>query len=56
MKINNIDHLILTVADIDKTINFYTNILDFQVVIFGDNRKALTFGNQKINLQKRKGI
>lgn len=53
MKISNIDHLVLTVADIDKTIDFYTNILGFEVVTFGDNRKALTFGNQKINLHKK---
>lgn len=53
MKINKIDHLVLTVADIDKTIEFYTNILGFEVVTFGDNRKALTFGNQKINLHEK---
>lgn len=53
MKIKNIDHIVLTVADIDKTIEFYTNILGFEVVTFGDNRKALTFGNQKINLHQK---
>ncbi|WP_445430362.1 VOC family protein [Chryseobacterium indoltheticum] len=53
MQIKNIDHLVLTVADIDKTIDFYTNILGFEVVTFGDNRKALTFGNQKINLHQK---
>jgi len=53
MIISNIDHLVLTVADIDKTIDFYTNILGFEVVTFGNNRKALTFGNQKINLHQK---
>ncbi|REC59696.1 VOC family protein [Chryseobacterium pennae] len=53
MKINNIDHIVLTVADIDKTIEFYTEIMGFEVVTFGDNRKALTFGNQKINLHQK---
>lgn len=53
MKIKNIDHIVLTVADIEKTVEFYTNILDFGVVTFGDNRKALTFGNQKINLHQK---
>ena len=53
MQIKNIDHLVLTVADIDKTIDFYTNILGFEVVTFGNNRKALTFGNQKINLHQK---
>lgn len=53
MKINSIDHLVLTVGDIDKTIEFYTDILGFEVVTFGDNRKALTFGNQKLNLHQK---
>ncbi len=53
MEIQNIDHLVLTVADIDKTIDFYTQILGFEIVTFGDNRKALTFGNQKINLHHK---
>ncbi|HAO06240.1 MAG TPA: VOC family virulence protein [Chryseobacterium sp.] len=53
MKIKNIDHLVLTVADIEKTVDFYTSILGFEVVTFGENRKALTFGNQKINLHQK---
>jgi catechol 2,3-dioxygenase-like lactoylglutathione lyase family enzyme len=53
MEIQNIDHIVLTVADIDATVTFYTEILNFQVVTFGDNRKALTFGNQKINLHQK---
>ncbi|WEK70917.1 MAG: VOC family protein [Candidatus Chryseobacterium colombiense] len=53
MEIKNIDHLVLTVADIEKSIEFYTQILGFEVVTFGDNRKALTFGNQKINLHQK---
>ncbi|WP_428068956.1 VOC family protein [Chryseobacterium gambrini] len=53
MKIKNIDHLVLTVTDIEKTVDFYTSILGFEVVVFGENRKALTFGNQKINLHQK---
>lgn len=53
MEIKNIDHIVLTVTDIDKTIEFYTEILGFEVVTFGDNIKALTFGNQKINLHQK---
>lgn len=53
MEIKNIDHIVLTVANIDKTIEFYTYILGFQVVTFGANRKALIFGNQKINLHQK---
>ncbi len=50
MKINRLDHLVLTVADVDATCAFYSNILGMQVETFGDKRKALKFGEQKINL------
>ena len=53
IKISALDHLVLTVADIEQTIAFYTQILGFQAVTFGDNRKALTFGRQKINLHQK---
>lgn len=47
--IDHLDHLVLTVADIDVTIDFYKNALGMQPVAF-DGRKALKFGQQKINL------
>lgn len=50
MNIENLDHLVLTVADIDKTVSFYTRVLGMEVMVFGNNRKALRFGQQKINL------
>jgi len=53
MKIERIDHIVLTVQNIDKTIQFYTDILGMNLIVFGDNRKALTFGNQKINLHEK---
>ena len=53
MKIDRLDHLVLTVADIDKTCEFYTRVLGMTVVTFGAGRKALTFGSQKINLHQR---
>ena len=53
MKIDAIDHLVLTVKDIDTTCAFYGNALGMQVVIFGDGRKALAFGSQKINLHQQ---
>ncbi|KMQ64913.1 hypothetical protein ACM46_11950 [Chryseobacterium angstadtii] len=53
MEIQSIDHIVLTVADIDTTIEFYTSVLGFQAVIFGEGRKALVFGNQKINLHQK---
>jgi len=53
MKIKNIDHIVLTVSDIEATIQFYSGVLGFEVVTFQNNRKALTFGNQKINLHQK---
>ncbi len=50
-KITNIDHLVLTVKDINKTVEFYEK-LGMKKEIFGENRVALKFGNQKINLHK----
>lgn len=50
--IDRLDHLVLTVADIEKTCAFYRAVLGCDVITFGDNRKALTFGAQKINLHQ----
>lgn len=51
--LTRLDHLVLTVSDIDASIRFYTEILGMTVVTFGENRKALTFGQQKINLHEK---
>jgi catechol 2,3-dioxygenase-like lactoylglutathione lyase family enzyme len=52
MKISHLDHLVLTVADIDLSCQFYKSALNFKVITFAENRKALQFGNQKINLHQ----
>ena len=52
MNITRLDHLVLTVKDIDATCRFYTERLGMDLITFGDNRKALCFGNQKINLHQ----
>ena len=49
--IHHLDHLVLTVADIDATITFYTGALGMEAVTFG-KRRALRFGEQKINLHQ----
>lgn len=51
MKIDRLDHLVLTVRDIEATCEFYARVLGMQVVTFGEGRKALAFGRQKINLR-----
>src|ERR1700747_1204786 len=50
MKIERLDHLVLTVADVTKTCEFYKRILGMETVTFGAGRKALVFGQQKLNL------
>ena len=52
MRIDRLDHLVLTVADIDATVEFYTRVLGMQAVTFGDGRRALAFGHSKINLHR----
>jgi catechol 2,3-dioxygenase-like lactoylglutathione lyase family enzyme len=52
MKIDSLDHLVLTVQDIDATANFYSTVLGMEIVTFGAGRKALAFGTQKINLHQ----
>jgi catechol 2,3-dioxygenase-like lactoylglutathione lyase family enzyme len=49
MSIRAIDHLVLTVADIDATVEFYEQ-LGMRREIFGEGRVALHFGDQKLNL------
>jgi catechol 2,3-dioxygenase-like lactoylglutathione lyase family enzyme len=50
--IERLDHLVLTVADIGRTCAFYADILGMKVETFGLGRKALRFGDQKINLHQ----
>jgi len=50
--LQRLDHLVLTVADLDRTIAFYTKVLGMAEVTFGAGRRALRFGDQKINLHQ----
>jgi len=52
MRVQRIDHVVLTVADIDKTIAFYQRVLGMNAVSFGEGRRALAFGDQKLNLHQ----
>ncbi len=53
MKISGIDHIVLTVRDIETTVRFYESALGMTRETFGDGRVALKFGNQKINLHQQ---
>src|SRR5512141_1337266 len=50
LTVERVDHLVLTCRDVAATIRFYTEVLGMREVTFGDGRKALAFGQQKINL------
>ncbi|MGZ8287519.1 MAG: VOC family protein [Allosphingosinicella sp.] len=53
--IDRLDHLVLTVADIDRTVDFYVRGLGMVEEVFGGGRRALRFGRQKINLHPANG-
>lgn len=50
--IDRIDHFVLTVADVEATCAFYEKVLGMTRETFADNRTALSFGSQKINLHR----
>ncbi len=50
MRIQRLDHLVLTVRDLARTLDFYVRVLGMEEVTFGAGRKALRFGDQKLNL------
>lgn len=51
MQIDSLDHVVLTVTDLEKTCDFYVRVLGMQRITFGKGRTALAFGRQKLNLQ-----
>lgn len=50
MEPTGIDHFVLTVSDVGRACEFYERVLGCEVVTFGEGRKALRFGDQKVNL------
>ena len=52
MDIDRIDHIVFTVRDIERSCDFYARVLGVEVVAFGDGRRALQLGRQKINLHE----
>ena len=51
-KIDRIDHIVLTVFDVDRTIDFYARVLGMEPVTFAGGRRGLSFGRQKLNLHQ----
>jgi len=52
IRIDRLDHLVLTVASIEATCEFYARVLGMEVSRFAQGRTALHFGRQKINLHE----
>jgi catechol 2,3-dioxygenase-like lactoylglutathione lyase family enzyme len=52
IRVDRLDHLVLTVASIEDACDFYARVLGMQVSRFGEGRTALKFGRQKINLHE----
>ena len=50
--INHLDHLVLTTTDQNAYIDFYTHVLKMKLITFGEQRYALQFGEQKINIHQ----
>lgn len=52
LQVTRLDHLVLTVRNIDESASFYESALGMEKVYFGNGRLALKFGDQKINLHE----
>ncbi len=52
IQIDSLDHLVLTVRNLQSTLRFYEDALGMRPVVFGEGRHALHFGGQKINLHE----
>lgn len=50
IEVRAIDHVVLTVADVDRTTAWYRDVLGMSIEMFDDGRTALRFGSQKLNL------
>ena len=52
IKIDRIDHVVLTVFDLERTLDFYSRVLGMEPVTFAGGRRGLSFGRQKFNLHQ----
>jgi catechol 2,3-dioxygenase-like lactoylglutathione lyase family enzyme len=52
MKIDRIDHIVITAFDVERTLDFYSRVLGMEPITFAGGRRGLAFGRQKINLHQ----
>src|SRR4030095_2217211 len=55
IQLSHLDHLVLTVRDINASCRFYHTVLGMEIITFADGRKAVKFGSQKINFHQAGG-
>lgn len=53
LTVTHLDHLVLTVANLEESCTFYTTVLGMERITFGQGRTAVAFGTQKINLHEQ---
>ena len=58
VKVNALDHIVINVADVARSAEWYQKILGMEIKVFdpgtgGAPRTSLMFGNQKINVRPR---
>jgi catechol 2,3-dioxygenase-like lactoylglutathione lyase family enzyme len=52
MRIDRIDHIVITAHDVDRTLEFYAKVMGMEPITFAGGRRGLSFGQQKINLHQ----
>lgn len=52
MRLEGLDHIVLTVADVERTCHFYGELLGLEILRYAHGRRAVLFGGQKISLHQ----
>jgi catechol 2,3-dioxygenase-like lactoylglutathione lyase family enzyme len=52
MRIDRIDHIVITAHDVERTLDFYAKVMGMEPITFAGGRRGLAFGRQKINLHQ----
>ncbi|MGZ8714085.1 MAG: VOC family protein [Mycobacterium sp.] len=49
--VDRIDHVVLNCRDVEQAVDWYVRVLGMRREVFGEDRIALVFGRQKINVR-----
>jgi catechol 2,3-dioxygenase-like lactoylglutathione lyase family enzyme len=50
VRVDSLDHLVVTVGELDAALAFYSSVLGMRVITFGKKRNALAFGTQELTV------